>query len=100
MIKVVLNVNFLLKSCFDRDWYTCELLVTFLFYASINGCNSNSGLKEDFASRKSPYGLQATEHTHHSSGPPSAGSSRSSASSKRKGKKESKFAVSYDYNTL
>lgn len=55
---------------------------------SINGCNSNSGLKEDFASRKSPYGLQAIEHTHHSSGPPSAGSSRSSASSKRKGKKE------------
>ncbi|XP_066480113.1 centrosome-associated protein 350 isoform X2 [Tiliqua scincoides] len=56
---------------------------------SISGGNSNSlSLKEDFASRKSPYGLQAIEHTHHSSGPPSADSSRSSASSKRRGKKE------------
>ncbi|KAJ6657350.1 hypothetical protein lerEdw1_002517 [Lerista edwardsae] len=55
---------------------------------SISGSSNSPSLKEDFASRKSPYGLQAMEFTHHSSGPPSAASSRSSASSKRRGGKE------------
>uniref|UniRef100_A0A8D2JLS2 Centrosomal protein 350 n=1 Tax=Varanus komodoensis TaxID=61221 RepID=A0A8D2JLS2_VARKO len=47
-------------------------------------------LKEELASRKSPYEFQAVDFTHYSSGPPSASSSRSSASSKKRGEKESK----------
>ncbi|KAH0618271.1 hypothetical protein JD844_017309 [Phrynosoma platyrhinos] len=43
-------------------------------------------LQEELTSRKSPYEVQAIEFTHHSSGPPSTGSSHSSASSKKRGK--------------
>ncbi|KAM6455499.1 centrosome-associated protein 350 isoform 2-T3 [Liasis olivaceus] len=52
-----------------------------------NATNSIS-LKEELASRKSPYEHPTIGLTHHSSGPPSSGSSRPSASSKRKGRKE------------
>ncbi|XP_044295149.1 centrosome-associated protein 350 isoform X2 [Varanus komodoensis] len=50
--------------------------------------SSSPSLKEELASRKSPYEFQAVDFTHYSSGPPSASSSRSSASSKKRGEKE------------
>ncbi|XP_008107116.2 centrosome-associated protein 350 isoform X2 [Anolis carolinensis] len=48
--------------------------------------SSSPSLKEELASRKSPYEMQAIQLTHHSSGPPSTGSSHSSASFKKRGK--------------
>ncbi|XP_067323740.1 centrosome-associated protein 350 isoform X2 [Anolis sagrei] len=48
--------------------------------------SSSPSLKEELISRKSPYEVQSIQFTHHSSGPPSTGSSHSSASSKKRGK--------------
>ncbi|XP_070797039.1 centrosome-associated protein 350 [Pituophis catenifer annectens] len=53
-----------------------------------HSATSSTSLKGELASKKLPYEHQTVELTHHSSGPPSSGSSHASASSKRRGRKE------------
>ncbi|XP_042318196.1 centrosome-associated protein 350 isoform X2 [Sceloporus undulatus] len=48
--------------------------------------SSSPSLQEELTNKKLPFEVQAIEFTHHSSGPPSTGSSHSSASSKKRGK--------------
>ncbi|XP_070602370.1 centrosome-associated protein 350 isoform X1 [Erythrolamprus reginae] len=53
-----------------------------------HSATSSISLKGELASKKLPYEHQTMELNHHSSGPPSSGSSHASASSKTRGRKK------------